>query len=299
MYKYVLKIAKIQPSFFEDSREFITFVSNMGILYIVPTPVGNMEDITFRAVRVLREADVVLAEDTRTSGVLLKHYVIQNHLMSHHKFNEHGTSAAVVERLRGGQTVALVSDAGTPAISDPGFYLVREAVKAGIEVQCLPGATAFVPALVSSGLPCDRFCFEGFLPAKKGRQTRLDALSSERRTMIFYESPHRLVKTLVQFADVFGPDRRVSVCREISKVHEESVRGTLAEVIDRFMAAEPRGEIVIVLAGAGDRDRENTENVNAGEEGCTTSTAPSARELIFGTSINDDGHRRDRKSKRH
>ena len=277
MYKYVLKIAKIQPSFFEDSREFITFVSNMGILYIVPTPVGNMEDITFRAVRVLREAVFV----------------------SHHKFNEHGTSAAVVERLRGGQTVALVSDAGTPAISDPGFYLVREAVKAGIEVQCLPGATAFVPALVSSGLPCDRFCFEGFLPAKKGRQTRPDALSSERRTMIFYESPHRLVKTLVQFADVFGPDRRVSVCREISKVHEESVRGTLAEVIDRFMAAEPRGEIVIVLAGAGDRDRENTENVNAGEEGCTTSTAPSARELIFGTSINDDGHRRDRKSKRH
>lgn len=222
----------------------------MGTLYIVPTPVGNMEDMTFRAIRILREADLVLAEDTRTSGILLKHYDISNHLMSHHKFNEHGTSASVVSRLQAGQTVALISDAGTPGISDPGFFLVREAVRAGVEVQCLPGATAFVPALVASSLPCDRFCFEGFLPQKKGRQTRLEALSRELRTMIFYESPYRLVKTLRQLAEVFGEDRQVSVCREISKVHEESVRGTLTEVADHFTETEPRGEIVIVVAGA-------------------------------------------------
>jgi len=221
----------------------------MGTLYIVPTPVGNMEDMTFRAVRVLKEVDLVLAEDTRTSGVLLKHYDIHNQLLSHHKFNEHGTSAGVVSRLQAGQNVALISDAGTPGISDPGFFLVREAVKAGVEVQCLPGATAFVPALVSSGLPCDRFCFEGFLPQKKGRQTKLAALADEPRTMIFYESPYRLLKTLQQFAEVFGPERPVSVCREISKIHEESVRGTLEEVIAHFQSVEPRGEIVIVLGG--------------------------------------------------
>lgn len=221
----------------------------MGILYIVPTPVGNMEDMTFRAVRILKEADLVLAEDTRTSGVLLKHYDIRNQLMSHHKFNEHGTSAAIVSRLQAGQNVALISDAGTPGISDPGFYLVREAVRAGIEVQCLPGATAFVPALVASGLPCDRFAFEGFLPQKKGRQTKLESLKTESRTMIFYESPFRLLKTLQQFAEVYGATRQVSVCREISKIHEESVRGTLAEVVAHFEAKEPKGEIVIVLAG--------------------------------------------------
>lgn len=238
-----------------------TFVSIMGILYIVPTPVGNLEDMTYRAIRILREADLVLAEDTRTSGILLKHYDIQNRLMSHHKFNEHGTSAAVVERLQAGQTVALISDAGTPGISDPGFFLVREAVAAGVKVQCLPGATAFVPALVSSGLPCDRFTFEGFLPQKKGRQTRLEALSREERTMIFYESPFRLVKTIHQFAEFFGAKRRASVCREISKVHEESVRGTLAEIEAHFTATEPRGEIVIIVAGADPKENRNKEKV--------------------------------------
>jgi 16S rRNA (cytidine1402-2'-O)-methyltransferase len=221
----------------------------MGILYVVPTPVGNMEDMTFRAVRILKEADLVLAEDTRTSGILLKHYDIKNQLMSHHKFNEHGTSAGIVNRLLAGETVALISDAGTPGISDPGFFLVREAVRAGVEVQTLPGATAFVPALVSSGLPCDRFCFEGFLPQKKGRKTRLESLREEQRTMILYESPYRLVKTLQQFAEVFGAERPVSVCREISKIHEESVRGTLEEVIAHFTEHEPKGEIVIILKG--------------------------------------------------
>lgn len=221
----------------------------MGILYVVPTPVGNMEDITLRALRILKEADLILAEDTRTSGKLLKHYDIHNHLQSHHKFNEHGTSQAVVERLKAGETIALISDAGTPGISDPGFYLVREAVAAGIEVQCLPGATALIPALVSSGLPDDRFCFEGFLPQKKGRQTRLESLREETRTMVFYESPYRVVKTLQQFAEVFGEERRVSCCREISKVHEESVRGTIAEVLTHFKETEPRGEFVIVVGG--------------------------------------------------
>ena len=221
----------------------------MGIVYIVPTPVGNMEDMTFRAIRILKEVDLVLAEDTRTSGILLKHYEIKNALMSHHKFNEHGTSAGIVSRLLAGENVALISDAGTPGISDPGFFLVREAVRAGVEVQCLPGATAFVPALVASGLPCDRFAFEGFLPQKKGRQTKLLSLKEEERTMIFYESPFRLLKTLQQFAEVYGGDRQVSVCREISKVHEESVRGSLDEVIAHFKEKEPKGEIVIVLAG--------------------------------------------------
>ena len=225
------------------------FAYNMGILYVVPTPVGNLEDMTFRAIRILKEADFVLAEDTRTSGMLLKHYEIQNHLMSHHKFNEHGTAAGVVERLKGGATVALVSDAGTPGISDPGFYLAREAANAGVEVVCLPGATACIPAIVASGLPCDRFCFEGFLPQKKGRQTMLESLREETRTMIFYESPYRVLKTLQQFAEVFGEDRQVSVAREISKLHEQHVRGTLAEAIAHFTENSPRGEFVIVVAG--------------------------------------------------
>ena len=219
----------------------------MGKLYVVPTPVGNLEDMTFRAIRILKEADLILAEDTRTSGILLKHFEIKNAMQSHHKFNEHQTVEKVVERIKAGETVALISDAGTPGISDPGFLVVRECVRNGIEVQCLPGATAFVPALVASGLPDERFCFEGFLPQKKGRMTRLNALKEETRTMIFYESPYRLVKTLRQFIEYFGPDRQVSVCREISKVHEESVRGTLQEVVAHFTETEPRGEIVIVL----------------------------------------------------
>ena len=230
----------------------------MAILYIVPTPVGNMEDMTLRAIRILREVDVVLAEDTRTSGILLKHFDIKNQLLSHHKFNEHGTSASVVERLLAGQNVALISDAGTPGISDPGFFLVREAVRAGIEVQTLPGATAFVPALVSSGLPCDRFVFEGFLPQKNGRQSRIEALRDEPRTMVFYESPYRVLKALQQFAEVFGPDRQASACREISKVHEESVRGTLAELIAHFTETEPRGEFVLVVEGNNGK-RENNQ----------------------------------------
>ncbi len=221
----------------------------MGKLYVVPTPVGNMEDMTFRAIRILKEADLILAEDTRTSGILLKHYEIKNAMQSHHKFNEHQTVESIVNRIKGGQTVALISDAGNPGISDPGFLVVRECVRNGIEVQCLPGATAFVPALVSSGLPDERFCFEGFLPQKKGRMTRLNALKEETRTMIFYESPYRLLKTLTQFAEIFGADRPVSVCREISKIHEESVRGTLQEVIAHFTETEPRGEIVIILGG--------------------------------------------------
>lgn len=221
----------------------------MGKLYVVPTPVGNMEDMTFRAIRILKEADLILAEDTRTSGILLKHYEIKNAMQSHHKFNEHQTVESIVNRIKGGQTVALISDAGTPGISDPGFLVVRECVRNGIEVQCLPGATAFVPALVSSGLPDERFCFEGFLPQKKGRMTRLNALKEETRTMIFYESPYRLLKTLTQFAEIYGADRPVSVCREISKIHEESVRGTLQEVIAHFTETEPRGEIVIILGG--------------------------------------------------
>ena len=232
----------------------------MGTLYIVPTPVGNMEDMTLRAIRILKEADLVLAEDTRTSGILLKHFEIKNQLMAHHKFNEHGTSAGIVERLKGGQTVALISDAGTPGISDPGFYLAREAVAAGITVQCLPGATAFVPAIVASGLPCDRFCFEGFLPQKKGRATRLESLTEESRTMIFYESPYRVVKTLKQFAEYFGCDRQVSACRQIAKIHEESVRGTLDEVIAHFEEIPPKGEFVIVLAGKPEEKKDKKEN---------------------------------------
>ncbi len=248
-YEDDLKIAKISWLFLLIRNDCLIFVHVMGILYIVPTPVGNMEDMTLRAIRILKEADMILAEDTRTSGILLKHFDIKNHLVAHHKFNEHGTAAGVVEKLKAGMNIACISDAGTPGISDPGFFVAREAIKAGIKVECLPGATAFVPALVSSGLPCDRFCFEGFLPQKKGRQTHLESLVEETRSMIFYESPYRLVKTLTQFAEFFGEERQVSVCREISKVHEESVRGSLAEVIAHFTETAPRGEIVIVLAG--------------------------------------------------
>lgn len=221
----------------------------MGILYIVPTPVGNLEDITLRALRTLKEVDLILAEDTRTSSVLLKHYEIRNPLQSHHKYNEHKTLANVINMLKGGSNIALISDAGTPAISDPGFLVVRECVKEGIEVQCLPGATAVIPAVVTSGFPNDRFCFEGFLPQKKGRVTRLKELSEESRTMVFYESPYRLVKTLSQFAEYFGMERDVAICREISKLHEETVRGTLEEVIKHFTEIQPKGEIVIVLSG--------------------------------------------------
>ena len=221
-----------------------------GILYIVPTPVGNMEDMTLRAIRILKEADVILAEDTRTSGILLKHFDIQHGaLFAHHKFNEHQTVEPLVRRLQAGENVALISDAGTPGISDPGFLLARECAKAGVEVQCLPGATACIPALVDSGLPCDRFCFEGFLPQKKGRQTRINALADETRTMVFYESPYRVLKTLTQLGEAFGLDRQASVSREISKVHEETLRGTLEELITHFTETEPRGEFVIVVAG--------------------------------------------------
>lgn len=227
-----------------------------------------MEDITYRALRVLKEADLILAEDTRTSGILLKHFEIKNAMLSYHKFNEHQTVDRVVERLRGGETVAVVSDAGTPGISDPGFLVAREAIKAGIEVITLPGATAFVPALVSSGLPCDKFCFEGFLPQKKGRQTRLMALVDEPRTMIFYESPHRIVKTLAQFVEVFGAERPVSVCREISKVHEESVRGTMQEVLRHFEENEPRGEFVMIVGGnpGTDQAKESDSEPDEAEE---------------------------------
>ena len=220
-----------------------------GKLYIVPTPVGNLEDITLRALRILREVDLILAEDTRTSSVLLKHYDIHTPLRSHHKFNEHQTVGVIKEKILAGQHVALISDAGTPGISDPGFLLSRTCAEEGIEVETLPGATACIPAIVSSGLPCDRFCFEGFLPVKKGRQTLLKALSTETRTMIFYESPYRLVKTLGQFMEVFGEDRRCSVAREISKVHEEHFRGTLAQAYAWYSEHEPKGEIVITLAG--------------------------------------------------
>lgn len=221
----------------------------MGMLYIVPTPVGNLEDMTFRAIRVLKESDLILAEDTRTTSVLLKHFEIENKMLSHHKFNEHQTVAAVAARIKAGETVALVSDAGTPAISDPGFMLTRECVEQGIEVQCLPGATAFVPALVDSGLPNDRFCFEGFLPQKKGRQTKLKEIAEETRTTIIYESPYRIVKTLAQMEEIMGSERRVSVTREISKKFEETVRGTIAEVKAHFEANEPKGEFVMVVSG--------------------------------------------------
>ena len=230
-----------------------------GMLYIVPTPVGNLEDMTLRAIRILREADLVLAEDTRTSSVLLKHYDIHTPLRSHHKFNEHQTAGLIKEKILAGQTVALISDAGTPGISDPGFLLARTCSEEGIEVETLPGATACIPAIVSSGLPCDRFCFEGFLPVKKGRQTLLKALSTETRTMIFYESPYRLVKTLEQFTEAFGPERPCSVAREISKKFEEHRRGTLAEVAAHFRETEPKGEIVIIVGGAPDQPKHSKD----------------------------------------
>lgn len=221
----------------------------MGKLVIVPTPIGNLEDITLRAINVLKSCNLILAEDTRTSAFLLKHYDISTKMYSHHKFNEHKTSEHIVERIKTGETIALISDAGTPAISDPGFLLVRECVRQGLEVLCLPGATAFVPALVMSGLPNDRFCFEGFLPQKKGRQTRLRELSNESRTMVFYESPYRVVKTLTQLSEHLGGDRRASISREISKMFEETLRGTLLELILHFKLNEPKGEFVIVVEG--------------------------------------------------
>ncbi|MDR1644517.1 MAG: 16S rRNA (cytidine(1402)-2'-O)-methyltransferase [Tannerellaceae bacterium] len=221
----------------------------MTKLIVVPTPVGNLEDITFRAIRALKEADLILAEDTRTTAVLLKHYNIQNRMQSHHKFNEHRSVEQLASRIRSGEQVALVSDAGTPSISDPGFLLVRECVRQGVDVECLPGATAFVPALVNSGLPCDTFCFEGFLPLKKGRQTRLKELATESRTIVFYESPHRLLKTLTQLSEYFGEERPASISREISKLHEETVRGSLRELMAHFTSNNPRGEIVIITGG--------------------------------------------------
>jgi 16S rRNA (cytidine1402-2'-O)-methyltransferase len=221
----------------------------MSKLYIVPTPIGNLEDITFRAIRVLGEVDLILAEDTRNSGKLLKHYEINTQMHSHHMHNEHKTVESLVQKIKSGQTVALISDAGTPAISDPGFLLVRACVQAQIPVECLPGATAFVPALVNSGLPNDKFVFEGFLPDKKGRQSRFQSLSIETRTMIFYVSPHKLIKTLADFITYFGADRNISVSRELSKLHEETIRGTIAEVLHHFEQKPPKGEIVAVLSG--------------------------------------------------
>lgn len=221
----------------------------MGKLYVVPTPVGNLEDITLRALRLLKEVSLILAEDTRTTGILLKHFDIQNKMQSYHKFNEHKAVSHIIDRLKAGENIALVSDAGTPGISDPGFLVVRECVKEGIEVECLPGATAFVPALVSSGIPNDRFCFEGFLPQKKGRMTRLKILAEEPRTMVLYESPHRVLKTLTQLAEYMGEERYAATCREISKVYEETTRGTLKELIAHFQKNEPRGEFVIIVSG--------------------------------------------------
>jgi len=221
----------------------------MSKLYLVPTPIGNLDDITLRAIKVLKEVDLILAEDTRTSGKLLKHFNISTHMQSHHMHNEHKTVDNIVQRLQSGETIALISDAGTPAISDPGFLLTRACIENNIEVECLPGATAFVPALVNSGMPNDKFVFEGFLPVKKGRQTRLKFLAEETRTMIFYESPHKLIKTLTNFLEYFGEDRQVSVSRELTKLYEETIRGTVKEVLNHYANKPPKGEIVIVAAG--------------------------------------------------
>ena len=221
----------------------------MSKLYLVPTPIGNLDDITLRAIKVLKEVDLILAEDTRTSGKLLKHFDISTHMQSHHMHNEHKTVHNLIQRLQNGDTIALISDAGTPAISDPGFLLTRACVENNIEVDCLPGATAFVPALVNSGLPNDKFVFEGFLPVKKGRQTRLKFLAEETRTMIFYESPHKLIKTLTNFVEYFGEDRQVSVSRELTKLYEETIRGTATEVLEHYTSKPPKGEIVICVAG--------------------------------------------------
>lgn len=222
---------------------------SLGKLYIIPTPVGNLEDMTFRAIRLLKEVDLILAEDTRTTGFLLKHFEIQNKMQSYHKFNEHKTIAHIVDRLSAGENIGLVSDAGTPGISDPGFLIGRECIKAGIEIECLPGATALIPALVSSGIPCDKFYFEGFLPQKKGRMTRFKELAEIPTTIVLYESPHRVLKTLTQLAEYLGEERYAATCREISKLHEETLRGTLAELILHFTTKAPRGEFVIIIAG--------------------------------------------------
>ena len=232
----------------------------MSKLYIVPTPIGNLDDITLRAIKTLEAADYILAEDTRTTAFLLKHLGIEKKLYSHHKFNEHATAASVAEAIGEGRTVALVSDAGTPGISDPGFLLVRTCVEAGIEVETLPGATALIPALVQSGFPCDRFCFEGFLPQKKGRTKRLQELSEEQRSIIFYESPFRVVKCLEQLAEVFGAERKVSVSRELTKKFEQTVRGTIIEVLEHFREHEPKGEFVIVVAGCPKPEKEAKRN---------------------------------------
>jgi len=239
-------------------------MAKVNKLYVVPTPVGNLEDMTFRAVRILKEVDVILAEDTRTTGFLLKHFEINNSMQSHHKFNEHQTVDWIVSRIKSGESVALVSDAGTPGISDPGFLLARECIAQGVEVECLPGATAFVPALVNSGLPIDRFTFEGFLPQKKGRQTRLKELTAESRTMVFYESPFRILKTLTQLADCLGTERKASVSREISKLYEQTIHGGLEELIHWFTKNEPRGEFVIVVAGKD--DKKNVKYFNLQEQ---------------------------------
>jgi len=228
-------------------------------LYIVPTPIGNLEDITLRAIRILKEVDFILAEDTRTSGNLLRHLQIEKRLVAHHQHNEHKTVSMLAERIAAGEKVALITDAGTPGISDPGFLLVRECIANGIEVECLPGATAFVPALVNSGLPCDTFCFEGFLPQKKGRQTKIKSLVNEHRTMVFYESPHRLVKALEQFIEFFGADRRAAVSRELTKMYEENKRGTLQELLDYFKTKTIKGEIVIVVEGNKKNKKEEEE----------------------------------------
>lgn len=231
----------------------------MAKLYLVPTPVGNLEDITLRAIRILKEADTILAEDTRTSSKLLHHYGIETKLQSHHKFNEHKTSEHIAERILGGETIALITDAGTPGISDPGFLLVRTCAEKGVDIETLPGATAFVPALVNSALPCDKFCFEGFLPQKKGRQKRLKELSTEHRTMIFYESPFRLCKALEQFAEHFGSERKACVSREISKLYEENARGTLQELLSLFSQKQVKGEIVITVEGLSRKEKDDGE----------------------------------------
>jgi 16S rRNA (cytidine1402-2'-O)-methyltransferase len=234
----------------------------MAKLYIVPTPIGNLEDITLRAIRILKEVDTILAEDTRTSYKLLRHFEITTKLQSHHKFNEHKTSEHIADRILGGETIALISDAGTPGISDPGFLLVRTCVEKGAEVETLPGPAAFIPALINSGLPCDKFCFEGFLPQKKGRQKRMKELAAEHRTMVFYESPYRLCKALEQFIEYFGPQRQVCVSRELSKMFEENARGTLSEVLDHFKSKTVKGEIVIVVGGLprNSNDEEEPDN---------------------------------------
>jgi 16S rRNA (cytidine1402-2'-O)-methyltransferase len=226
----------------------------MAKLYIIPTPIGNLEDITLRALRILKEVDIILAEDTRKTATLLRHFEIEKKMFSHHLHNEHKTVALITERIAGGENVAIVSDAGTPGISDPGFLLVRECIKENIEVECLPGPTAFVPALVNSGLPCDRFCFEGFLPQKKGRQTKLNSLKEENRTMVFYESPFRLVKALEEFAGVFGRTRKASVSRELTKIYEETKRGTVEELAVYFKSKTVKGEIVIIVEGKNDKE---------------------------------------------